>query len=95
MSRTGHRAYRRTREALKSNPTCYLCGHPIDLQLTTWTNPKTGKTAPHPMSFSAHHVIPYDKGGTDQDTEPAHLRCNQQQGDSTEPRVNRHSRQWR
>jgi hypothetical protein len=95
VSRTGHRAYRRAREKLKQNPVCFLCGGVIDLTLTVWVNPKTGKTAPHPMSFSAHHVIPYDQGGTNKDMVPAHLICNMRQGDSLQAKTTRHSRAWR
>ena len=87
MARTGNRPYRRNRaRILAGNPTCYLCGQPIDPTLHH-QDPKAG---------TAHHLTPHAHGGTDDLTNlvPAHLDCNQRQGDKTTTIINRHSRAW-
>lgn len=87
MARTGNRPYRRNRAAiLRGATTCHLCGQPIDPGLDQY----------HPMSGTAHHLIPHSRGGTDDQDNlvPAHLECNQRQGDKTTTVINRHSRTW-
>lgn len=87
MARTGNRRYRANRaRTLEGEPVCCLCGQPIDTTLR----------APHPMSPSAHHRIPYAHGGGDEvgNLGPAHLVCNQRQGDKTTPVIDRKSRAW-
>ena len=50
------------------NPTCWLCGKPIN------TNHKW----PHPMSLVVDHKTPLNQGGPDTlaNSAPAHARCN-------------------
>lgn len=87
MARTGSRPYRRNRATiLQGTTTCHLCGDPIDPTLDQY----------HPMSGTAHHLVPYAHGGTDDLTNlvPAHLECNQRQGDKLTTVINRRSRAW-
>ena len=52
---------------------CHLCGLPIDPELES----------PHPMSFTADHIIPMAMGGhlTDRrNLRPAHRICNMKRG---------------
>lgn len=68
--RTGHRTYRRNRATvLATNNICHLCGFQIDMELK----------APHPMSATVDHVVPYSLGGDDsvENLRPAHHLCNQ------------------
>ncbi|MFF2115269.1 HNH endonuclease, partial [Rhodococcus koreensis] len=62
------------------------CGLPIDKSLP----------ASDPMSASAHHVVPYARGGTDDvsNLRPAHLDCNKRQGDKPTQVIDRNSRAW-
>lgn len=63
---------------------CHLCGQPIDYSLTTWTDPKDGRTKRHPMSFELDEIVPVSKGGDPLDPDnvaPAHRICNQRRGD--------------
>ena len=62
---------------------CALCGKPIDYSLTTYVDPKDGKTKRHPLSFEVDEIIPISKGGspTDRDNvQPVHRICNQRKG---------------
>lgn len=64
---------RRLRAAhAKGNPSCYLCGHPIDF------------TLPHldPMEYVVDHVVPLAHGGKDNlpNTRPTHRECNARKG---------------
>ncbi|MBM4517705.1 HNH endonuclease [Rhodococcus hoagii] len=87
MARTGNRRYRTNRaRTLEGEPVCCLCGQPID----------TALPPSDPMSASAHHVVPYARGGTDDlaNLRPAHLDCNKRQGDRVDPVIDRKSRAW-
>lgn len=57
----------------KSQPSCHLCGQPIDYSL------------PHydPMSFVVDHVIALNKGGADRldNKRAAHKSCNRDKSD--------------
>lgn len=62
---------------------CHLCGRPIDYTLTTWVDPKDGKTKRHPLSFELDELKPVSLGGDPYDFEnvaPAHRICNQRRG---------------
>lgn len=91
MSRTSDRTYRKNRERLRrmSHPVCWLCGEPIDKRLKH----------PHPFSFSADHVSPVARGGSNRgELKPAHLRCNQSRGAgdvrSMSARIEKHVMNW-
>lgn len=88
MSRTSDRTYQRNRRRLqKTEDTCWLCGQWIDPDLT-W---------PHPMSFSADHVVPVGKGGHNRGhIRAAHLVHNLQRGSRTTSELQppKHGRQW-
>jgi 5-methylcytosine-specific restriction endonuclease McrA len=68
------RPWRRVRaQVLADNPTCWLCGHPIDLTLP----------ATHTMSPTVDHVTALAAGGQERDPanlRPAHRRCNSRKG---------------
>lgn len=68
------RPMRRLRVRVKrEEPTCWLCGHPIDPDLRS----------PHPMSFSLDHVHVVSMGGAELDREncrAAHRLCNLKRG---------------
>lgn len=88
MSRTGGWKYRRNRERLhrlhRREDTCHVCGEWIDPDLTF----------PHPMSFSADHVVPIKDGGHNNgELRAAHLCHNQRRNRKTKPVV-LHGRQW-
>lgn len=73
MGRTGHRRYRRNREAIvKAGGNCCICGRPVDTSLT-W---------PDPLSPSADHKVPYSLGGNDSrsNLRICHLGCNSARG---------------
>ena len=71
-NRTSHRRYRKRAAALKARTdTCHLCGQWIDPELKS----------PHPMSFSADHVVPVSKGGSNfGELATAHRICNTRRG---------------
>ena len=89
MSRTGHRTYRRKRQAVLAGQdlTCAWCGKPIDKNLKF----------PHPMSPSADHITPVASGGHNLGPlQPMHLSCNSskgKRGDNHRPHTN-HNRNW-
>ena len=59
----------RHRRAHKRNTApCALCGADIDYTLRT----------PHPMSFEVDHIVPLNRGGSDQldNTQATHRACN-------------------
>ncbi len=63
---------------------CALCGRPIDYSLGMVTDPRTGRTRPHPMSFVVDEVVPVSMGGSPlsmDNTRPAHWICNARRGD--------------
>lgn len=65
---------------------CHICGKPIDYSLTTWTDPKDGRTKRHPMSYELDELIPVSKGGSPfefDNVRPAHRICNQRRGNRT------------
>ena len=68
MSRTGHWRYRKNRAHLrKREDTCHICGGWIDPELKF----------PHPMSWSADHVVPIkDRGHNNGELRAAHLTHN-------------------
>lgn len=50
------------------------------------TDPRTGRTRPHPMSFVVDEIVPVSRGGDPLDpanTRPAHWICNARRGDGT------------
>ena len=62
---------------------CHICGQPIDYSLTTWVDPKDGKTKRHPMSYELDELVTVSKGGSPLDignVAPAHRICNQRRG---------------
>jgi 5-methylcytosine-specific restriction endonuclease McrA len=85
-----NRRYQKARAELKKVAThCTICRYPIDLQLTY----------PHPLSFSADHIIPKSKlpPGDDRhwhisNMRPTHLRCNESRGNK--PHGLNTSRNW-
>jgi hypothetical protein len=87
MSRTSDRTYQRRRARLKRSPegdVCWQCHLPIDTELL-W---------PHPLSWTADHVEPVGKGGSNHGLIlPAHWRCNQARNRKRHPPTH-HSRQW-
>lgn len=68
---------------------CAICGKPIDYTLGMITDPATGRTRPHPMSFAVDELIPVSRGGDPYDASPggncraAHWICNSRRGDGT------------
>lgn len=56
------------RARMTSDPTCWLCGHRIDLMLD----------ARDPWSLTFDHVVPRAEGGEDREDNmlPAHRACN-------------------
>jgi hypothetical protein len=84
VSRTSDRKYLKNRKRIRHLDTCWLCGEWIDPELKS----------PHPMSWSADHVVPYAQT-RDNTTElqPAHRLCNMKRRTKT-PQVVRHGRQW-
>src|SRR5690606_11073106 len=82
------RPWRRIVAQLKTTDrTCWLCHHPIDIDL-----PVT-----HPLSYTVDHVVPRSRGGapTLDNARPAHRRCNSRRGNRA-PRAEpmRTSRAW-
>lgn len=62
---------------------CAICGKPIDYSLTTWIDPKDGRTKPHPMCYELDEIVPISLGGSPFDydnVQPAHRICNQRKG---------------
>ena len=71
---------------------CALCGLPIDYELSTYVDPKDGKTKPHPMRFEVDEIVPIARGGDPFDwsnLQPAHRICNQKRGKMTMAQWNR------
>lgn len=66
---------KRQRQRLERNPelaVCWLCGHPIDMDLPPL----------HDYAFSLDHVVPIARGGKLHDeARPAHRKCNSQRSD--------------
>lgn len=71
-SRRGGRPYRRAVAKLKREErVCHICGLPIDPDLKS----------PHPMSFSADHLVPLAMGGhLLGPMRAAHRLCNMKRG---------------
>lgn len=92
VSRTSDPNYIRNRNRLKRRRylVCWLCGDSIDKRLEY----------PHPYSFSADHVDPVSRGGSNAgELRPAHLRCNQSRGNgrgvtSARAVINDHVLDW-
>lgn len=83
MSRTKDRTYLRNRKRILDQDICWLCGQWIDHDLKS----------PHPMSWSADHVTPVGRGGSNHgELRPAHRSCNTRRGKNNPPP--RHARQW-
>lgn len=81
---TGHRAYRRERDALRrrtkrENLPCAWCGKPIDTKLPY----------NHPMAFTADHPTPLATGGrlAGQQLKPFHRSCNAKKGTRQLPKI--------
>ena len=80
------------RQLRKIDHTCHGCTYPIDTQLRY----------PHPLSWSADHIIPKSKLTRDDprmwrisNLQAMHLRCNQARGNKTpQPRGLNTSQQW-
>ena len=80
--RTANGAKRRalTRWLRAQGRPCHICGRPIDYSLTTYVDPKDGRTKPHPMRFEVDEIVPVSKGGSPYDrdnVDAAHRICNQ------------------
>lgn len=91
----GH-ARRTLRERVKRmGEPCWICGRPIDYELTTWTDPRDGKVKRHPYSFEVDEVVPvsrYMEGGYQsaqacaldpKNVKAAHRICNQRRGNKS------------
>lgn len=81
------RAYRERRaRLLAACPVCYLCGKPIDLNLS-------GR---HPMGPHIEHVHARANGGqvAAHNERPAHNRCNAKKGTNPAPPQPVRSRRW-
>jgi 5-methylcytosine-specific restriction endonuclease McrA len=87
-NKRGHPAYRDTRyraareELKRTDQTCHTCGYPIDMQLTY----------PHPLSWSADHIIPKSQLTPSDhrlwhisNLQASHLYCNQSRGNTLPP----------
>ena len=62
---------------------CGICGRPIDLDLTTYVDPKDGKRKRHPWSMEVDEIVPLSCGGdpiSETNVQPAHRICNQRKG---------------
>ena len=73
-SRTGTAQWKRLRrKLLRPGVHCWLCGGPIDVTLHHLD----------PMAPTLDHVIPYAKGGTDDEhnLRPSHRHCNRAKSD--------------
>lgn len=85
MSRTSDRTYLRKRRRIRNQDVCWLCGQ--------WINPEY-KT-PHPLSWSADHVVPVANGGNNHgELKPAHRVCNARRGNRKPQRADTHGRKW-
>jgi hypothetical protein len=86
VSRTKDRAYLRNRNRIRNDDVCWLCGQWIDPQYSS----------PHPLSWSADHVIPVTRGGDNRNGElkPAHRLCNQKRYNKAPSNTSKHGRQW-
>lgn len=78
----------------RGRPPCHLCGGEIDYSLRS----------PHPLSFEVDHIIPLDRGGSDDldNKDAAHRKCNQEKSNrlaeeiaaATAPRTYVTTRTW-
>jgi len=85
MSRTKDRTYLRNRARIRNQDVCWLCGQ--------WINPEY-KT-PHPLSWSADHVVPVSRGGSNHgELRPAHRGCNRARGSKPVDHQPKHGRKW-
>ncbi len=77
------RARRRVAVRVRAGEPCALCREPIDLSLRY----------PDPLSFTVDHVVPTNRGGTDdyEQLRPAHFRCNRTRSDGPDGTVGRNS----
>lgn len=76
----------------RGRPPCALCGEPIDYTLTVVPG-EHGKRCPgplnctgcgpHPLRFEVDHIVPRNRGGTDDlsNKQPSHRRCNRAKSD--------------
>lgn len=85
MARPNYRQRESIRNRLAAiGAPCSICGKPIDYSLTTWVDPKDGRTKRHPLSFEYDHRVSLAAGGhpsSMENAQPAHRICNQRKGD--------------
>lgn len=85
-NRTADTTYRKNRAKLlqtNPNPTCWICGQPIDTTLPPH----------HPLSFTADHLHPISQGGNNHGKLlPAHHSCNSRRGNAKHHTT--HTRNW-
>ncbi len=88
----GARISARNRRILHNNPVCHICGHDIDLTIQYWIKDTTPWRV-HPDAGVVDHVIPLDKGGTEDPSNcaPAHARCNRDKSNKPFGTVVKHS----
>jgi len=94
MASRNTRRYRRNRAAiLTGQPTCHICGQPIDTTLAYWIVKPDGRRTINPMAATADHVEAFAKGGTDHraNLKPAHAGCNRAKSDKTHAPIVRRS----
>lgn len=75
----------------KSKPPCALCGDPIDYTLTVAPDEHSERCpgitcpgcVPHPMRFEVDHIMPRNRGGSDDlsNKQASHRRCNRAKSD--------------
>lgn len=94
MGARSNRRYVRNRAAiLKGNPTCYICGKPIDVSQPLYLPTPDGGRRLNPQAPSADHVQPLSKDGTHDraNLRPAHLGCNMAKSNKHHAKIIRRS----